>query len=152
MEADRSKGNARPKKILDDSIKKRLIAAISVGCTYDLACKSSGLAKSTFYSWHDLYKKISHLSEDKAKKHQDWLYWDLFKDIEEAEGKAAEKWLTCIEMASEVQWQAAAWKLERRYKDEYGKATIEMKINSNQEDLDQVKEEINKLKITNPIL
>ena len=143
---------SRPKKIIDNSTRERLIKAIDVGCTYDLACKSAGLARASFFEWQTIYKKISHLSEDEARDHQDWLYWELFTKIEAAEGKAAERWLRTIEKASDVQWQAAAWILERWHKESYGRASIEMHVNSNQDDLDKAKEEISKLKTNNPNL
>jgi hypothetical protein len=42
--------------------------------------------------------------------------------VKEAEGKATVGWLAKIEKAaSEGNWTAAAWKLERRYPNDYGR-------------------------------
>jgi hypothetical protein len=42
--------------------------------------------------------------------------------LAEAEGRAAIGWLALIEQAArEGNWQAAAWKLERRYPETYGR-------------------------------
>ena len=41
---------ARPSKFTDE-IKKKLIQALSIGCTYVLAAKYAGIHEATFYSW-----------------------------------------------------------------------------------------------------
>jgi transposase len=82
---------------------KRLTDAIALGATDKLACAYAGIDESTFYAWL------------KAKTE--------FSDaIKEAEGKGAITWLAKIEKAAtDGNWQAAAWKLERRYPQMYGR-------------------------------
>ena len=49
--------------------------------------------------------------------------------IKDAEGRAVVKWLAKIEQAAtEGTWQAAAWKLERRYPHDFGKTVQENQI------------------------
>jgi hypothetical protein len=44
------------------------------------------------------------------------------------EGQAGVKWLAKIEReASEGSWQAAAWKLERRYPNDYGRKVVDQR-------------------------
>lgn len=94
---------ARPSKFNDETIAK-LTQAIQLGSTFALACKYAQISERTFYEWM-------------ANKPQ------FSQAIKEAEGKAAITWLAKIEKAaSEGTWQAAAWKLERRYPNEYGRS------------------------------
>src|SRR5262249_52190193 len=45
---------------------------------------------------------------------------------DDAEGKAVVRWLAQIEQAArEGAWQASAWRLERRYPQEYGRQVIQ---------------------------
>lgn len=98
---------ARPTKYTPQTI-KRITDAIRMGATYELACGYAGISFETFCQWRD--KKPEFLEV-----------------IKEAEGAAAVGWLAKIEKAaSEGEWQAAAWKLERRYPEMYGR-----KVNDN---------------------
>jgi hypothetical protein len=86
---------------------KRITDAIQVGATYELACKYAGITRETFYQW------INHKP-------------DFSDAVNSAEGQAATRWLGYIEKAAqENTWQAAAWKLERRYPQQYGKTVQE---------------------------
>lgn len=86
---------------------QRLTQAISMGATYELACKYAGLHYDTFNEWR------------KAKPE--------FSDaVEKAEGQAVVGWLAKIEKAAnDGEWTAAAWKLERRYPQQYGRKVTE---------------------------
>ena len=82
---------------------KRLCDAIALGATYDLACKYAGISDELFRQWRA--NKVGFLGA-----------------VKEAEGRAAIGWLAKIERAAnEGTWQAAAWKLERRYPEDYGR-------------------------------
>jgi transposase len=82
---------------------ERLCQAIELGATYAHACNYAGISYETFRRWQ---------RENSA-----------FHDaIKMAEGKATVGWLAKIEReADNGSWQAAAWKLERRYPDDYGR-------------------------------
>lgn len=83
---------------------QRITQAIELGATYELACGYAGISTATFYDWQN--KKP-----------------DFLEAIKAAEGRASVKWLAKIEQAaSEGTWQAAAWKLERRYPTQYGRS------------------------------
>ena len=85
---------------------ERIINAIRMGATQRLAASYAGVTEDTIIAWR--------------KRHPDFL--DAFKI---AEGEASVGWLNVIENAArEGTWQAAAWKLERRYPDEYGRQTV----------------------------
>lgn len=82
---------------------KKITDAIKLGATYELACGYAGIHYDTFNEWR---KKKSEFSDA----------------LKAAEGIAAVGWLAKIEKAaSDGNWAAAAWKLERRYPEEYGR-------------------------------
>ena len=96
---------ARPTKRTDETV-KAICQAIELGATYELASAYGGITYETFNTW----RKNNPAFSDAIKA---------------SEGKAAVKWLAKIEAAAATQWQAAAWKLERRYPNDYGKTVQE---------------------------
>lgn len=94
-----------------------IIRGVETGLTRTLCAKSAGIARETFYLWVNSGKK--DISEGKNTKRA-----QLVLGIRKAEADKAEKLLNIIEQAamSDVKhWTAAAWLLERRYKEEYSK-------------------------------
>ena len=97
---------ARNSKYTDELVTK-LCQAIELGATYELACNYAGITFETFRQWREKKPEFA------ARVH-------------EAEGKATVKWLAKIEQAAtDGAWQAAAWKLERRYPQAYGRTVQE---------------------------
>lgn len=85
---------------------ERIITAIRMGATQRLAASYAGVDEDTIIRWRKVYPEFA----------------DAFKT---AEGEASVGWLRKIEEAADGgAWQAAAWKLERRYPDEYGRHTV----------------------------
>ena len=102
--------SGRPSKLNEDT-KGRLLQAIRLGCTYDKACSFAGISYQTLRNW---IKR-----GEQATKGQ---YFDFVDELKKAEASAVVGWLAHIEKAAkEGTWQAAAWKLERRYPREWGK-------------------------------
>lgn len=100
---------ARPTKYTPE-VAERIYQAIELGATYELAAQYGGITYDTFNAWRKSKPEFS-------------------KGINAAEGKGATKWLAKIEQAaSEGAWQAAAWKLERRYPKDYGRTVVENQI------------------------
>lgn len=92
----------RPTKRTQETINK-IIQAIEMGATKRLAALYAGISDSTFMDWQARFP-------------------DFSEAVKRAEAKAALRWLAKIEQAAnEGSWQAAAWKLERLYKAEYGR-------------------------------
>ena len=95
----------------------RFIQAIQLGSTIAMACKYAGFSKVSYYSW-----------VKKAQTQPDSVFSEFRDRVEEAKGKAVVGWLAKIEKAaSEGSWQAAAWKLERRYPEDYGRRVQELR-------------------------
>lgn len=106
---------ARPRKLSKDIVDK-LVQALALGATYDLACRYAGIERTTFYKW----MKRGEAGEDAQ-------FVNLFNAIKDIEARAALGWLAKIEEAArDGSWQAAAWKLERRYPQEYGRRSVEV--------------------------
>ena len=115
-----AKGGAPTK--LNESVKKRVLYAIEKGCTYELAANFGGISYTTFNNWMNLGKVQIDKPEDETDD-----YFDFYSQVKLSEGKSAVFWLDKIdESAKNGQWQAAAWKLERRYPQWYGKTVQEI--------------------------
>lgn len=98
---------ARNTKYTPETV-KRIVDAIRLGATHELACHYGGIDHATFYRWIQRYSEFSDA-------------------IKEAEGAGAIGWLAKIEKAAnDGNWQAAAWKLERRYPRQYGRMVHEL--------------------------
>jgi hypothetical protein len=94
----------------------KLEQAVSVGATYELAALYAGISPATFQRWRA-----------RAKTAQDGTALARLRDrLLAAEGRAAITWLARIEQAAtDGNWQAAAWKLERRYPEQFGRTGVQ---------------------------
>jgi len=100
----------RPTKLTPET-QKKVVDAIGMGATYDLAAQYAGISYDSFNNW----MKAGEASKSGA-------FFEFFNAVKEAEGRAAVGWLAKIEKAANAgNWQAAAWKLERRYPSIYGR-------------------------------
>ena len=92
---------------LTPDVKERVLQAIRMGATYEHACAFAGIARDTLHR----YRKDPTFRTE----------------VEKAEGQAVVGWLAKIEKAaSDGEWTAAAWKLERRYPSIYGRRVQEV--------------------------
>jgi transposase len=136
----------QPPKLLKPGVKEKILAALSKGATYHLACGYAGIAYNTFREYIKKGEKLLDLFEEQIDIHPDKIYYEFYCDVKRVESYAAIKWLEKIDRASEIHWQAAAWKLERRHPDDYGKQINEQKVNLEDELLRKAQEEVLKLK------
>ena len=109
-----SKKAGRKLKINDHMI-EAFLGAIKVGAPIKSACGCAGISETTFYKWMQW--------ADSDRKDAP-MYAQFREDIKKAQGQAAQRWLAIIEKAAMAgSWQAAAWKLERKYPHEFGNRT-----------------------------
>ena len=95
-----------PTKRTPENLQK-IVQAIKLGATYELAANYAGMSYETFNEWRKADVEVSEA-------------------IKQAEGQAAVLLLAKIEQAAtDGNWQAAAWKLERRYPKMYGRTVQE---------------------------
>lgn len=105
------------KPLLNADMQEAIIQAINLGATRRLASQFVGIDEHTFMNW------MKWGEEDGTEP-----YLSFFTAVVKAEGRAAVQWLAQIEQASRTgTWQAAAWKLERKYPHEYGRSVVEQK-------------------------
>lgn len=102
---------------------ERFLAAIERGATYELAAGYAGITYQCYLNW--MKKGETQLNDNDDTEEQGDEYLDFYRAVKASEAKAAINWLIKIDKAAEAQWQAAAWKLERRYPQQYGKTVQE---------------------------
>lgn len=111
--ADNARGKGRPSKFTPE-IRKALIDAITAGLTYTHACQIVGIDYTTFNLWRN-----------KGQEDTKGDYFDFFNALTRAETITSTSMMAQIRKASTEDWRAAAWWLEHRYPEEYGKQRIE---------------------------
>ncbi len=101
---------ARPTK-LTDQVQATIIAALEAGATYDLAAQCAGINPATFYRWKQ------------RGEEGDSDYVVFAESVELAGAVALVDALKTIKAASAdpKYWQAAAWLLERRLHEDFGR-------------------------------
>lgn len=95
---------------LTPDIQARICDAIRKGATIETAAVYAGIVKDTLYQW---------LKKGRAAKSGG--YFDFVVALEHALADCEVQDLDTILVASKEYWQAAAWRLERRYPDRYGR-------------------------------
>lgn len=95
------------------------------GNTHDTAAALAGISEATFYNW---LKRGREASEKGSHRKADQPYIDFFQNVKKAEALAEAKRIEIIRKASEgngpfdnPDWKAAAWYLERRYPEKWGR-------------------------------
>jgi len=101
----------RPSK-LNERIKKSLLDAVASGTTLEGACDFAGIDYSTFKRWMSKGERADGRPEYRA-------FRAAVKDALSVFEVAA---LARIQQASKQHWVAAAWLLERRFPERYGRA------------------------------
>lgn len=104
----------RPSKVSPE-VTERFVQAVQIGATYDIACKYAGISYQTLCNWRE-------------RKEAEFV--EFFEALTRAEGVAVIKWLAVLEKHGEATGQWAAWKLERRYPETFGRRdriTIDVK-------------------------
>ncbi len=85
---------------------KRLLDALRMGATDGLACAYAGISVDTLARWRAADAEFAEA-------------------LTRARGELAIGLLAKIEAAAAHDWRAAAWKLERRYPEEYGRQIVQ---------------------------
>lgn len=96
----------RPTK-LTPALQKRVAAAVRKGATREIAAASAGIAASTFFDW---------MARGEACEAR---FSEFSEAVKKAEAECAMAALGQIQTASRKTWTAAAWLLERRYRQGY---------------------------------
>lgn len=113
----------RPTKLTPE-LQAEMVNIIRGGNYVETACAYVGLNKSTFYDW----MKRGARELDRVKKNpkarvrkDEQIYVEFSNAIKKAEAEAEARDVLTIGKAAETQWQAAAWRLERRLPKKWGR-------------------------------
>ena len=136
----------QPLKLLKPGVKEKILAALAKGATYNIACGYAGIAYQTFREWIKRGEPLGNMFEEQIDEHPDKVYYEFYCDVKRVESYAAIKWLEKIDEASTFHWQAAAWKLERRHPNEYGRVVPENKEDTADASIQKARSEVTKLK------
>jgi hypothetical protein len=91
----------KPRKIVDSDRLKDILESIEVGMSITDACELSGICRETFYNWKRAEPNAERLLRETALK-------------------AKKRNIGLINKhATEGDWKAAAWWLERKYQEEF---------------------------------
>lgn len=144
----------RPIKLTKE-LEKKITDVIRAGNYIETAAAFAGIHKSTLYDWlkrgerekqrvHGTNRKISN-------KEQPFV--DFSDAVEKALAEAEIRDVMRISEASKTDWKAAAWRLERKFPDKWGRKTIHLvnkeeqtlKLEKMRLDIDKTQAEIEKL-------
>jgi transposase len=96
---------------LNNDIQERIVRAIQAGNYQETAARFGGIGVSTFYKW-----MARGLEEPESK------YGEFREAIENAKAQAEVFDVALIDQAAkDGSWQAAAWKLERKFPHRWGR-------------------------------
>lgn len=133
MTKPRTNPGGRPTKLTPETY-TRIIGYIQTGAYVETAAAAAGIHKDTLYGWLrtgadtettvDPPENIDTLKTWADKDRRDNRIYKWFSvAVETAQAEADLKDLDYITVAARDNWQAAAWKLERRNPDQYGRRT-----------------------------
>lgn len=106
------KGRGRPTK-LSDEVEKDIIQAIEMGNYMETAAAYAGISKEVFYKWLRKGRE-----QTKGRLH------DFVHSIEKALAASEVHDVLNVSAAASVSWQAAAWRLERKFPDRWGRRDV----------------------------
>jgi transposase len=93
-------------------VEERLLNFLRLGNHIETACKATGIHKDTYYEW---------MKRARAGKAGDERYVAFAEKADAALAEAEARDVQTILLASKEQWQAAAWRLERRFPDRWSR-------------------------------
>ena len=98
-----------------------IIKYLEAGNTKKASYEALGIDATTFYRWVEKYENFANR-------------------IKEAEARAEIRNVAIINKAAQTSWQASAWWLERRRKEDYGKKE-QLDVTTNGKDINQLSDE-----------
>lgn len=115
---------ARRTKLTPDT-KEDIVKALRAGNSRRDSALYAGVSETTFYSW------MARGREGEP------LYAEFLEAVEKAEAQSVVRNVAIIQRAAEETWQAAAWWLERKRPDDWGRRQ-RMDIGTDKEELEVI--------------
>ena len=104
---------------------------IERGNSFQGACNACGISVMSRHRWRERAELLFNLSNEddpKPEGNYDKLCLEFYLKDNEAQGKVEARMVARVHKAADDgTWQAAAWFLERRYPDRYGKHGIRLR-------------------------
>ena len=101
----------RPTKLTPD-VQELIVDGINAGLTYGMSCARAGVDTATFYRWLE-----------KGEVAKSGVFREFCDAISRAKADSALRLVSQITLQAPADWRAAAFMLERRFPDDYGKRT-----------------------------
>jgi len=116
----RRKGSAK----LTREIQDKIVSAIRLGNYIETAAAYAGISKGALYDWlrrgaRELEKAEKDPNYEIPKEEMKFVRFS--QAVEKALAEAEIRDVTVIYEASKEQWQAAAWRLERKFPERWGR-------------------------------
>lgn len=124
----------RPEKLTPE-LQQKIVDAIRMGAYIETAAAYAGINKSTLYDW---MKRGARAKSGKYKEFSD--------AIEKALAESEMRDLAVIAKASQENWQAAAWRLERKFPDRWGRRKAKSEIAKIEAETEFIREKTRLLK------
>ena len=124
-----SEKGGRP-TMLNEETQHKIVTAIKEGNYIETASAYAGIDKSTLYDWlkRGEREKQRIKSDNSAKIKKDEAKFVQFSNaVQKALAESEMRDVSVIGKAAENQWQAAAWRLERKFPEKWGRK-FEQKI------------------------
>lgn len=98
---------------LTPDVQNSIVTALRAGNYSETAAAYAGISKATFYEWCA-----------RGRREPDSIYADFLDAVESAKAASEVRDVALIDKAAtDGSWQAAAWKLERKYPQRWGRLT-----------------------------
>lgn len=111
----------------DDTI--QLCYQLAAEGQYDVVIYNSlGVRTGTWYRWMSEGEKIfedENYDPDGFSKEMQRLMADLYFYVRKGQAEAEQKAVALIQKSAHGDWKAAAWYLERKYRDRWGRSTAD---------------------------
>lgn len=105
---------ARPTKLTPE-MQARILEGLRLGGTHQLVCDYAGVDPATFYRWMNLG------ASGKAP------YREFCQEVKRVTAEVGLLWVGIIQESAPKTWQAAAWLLERRFPEQYGRTIHDLR-------------------------
>jgi hypothetical protein len=110
------------KTLLTKELSELVVKGFLMGNYATVVADYAGITYATLRNWLIRGEELSQI-EDRELTEEEQLFVEFFFEVKKAKAVSEMKSLEVIRQASQTQWQAAAWYLERTASDRWGKVT-----------------------------
>lgn len=111
------------RSLLTPEMEERILTAVRAGNYLDDAARYAGITDRTIFNWMKRGRDALDAAggDDDLVDPDEQMYVRFFRSVERARSAAVVRNLSIIQRAAEVNWQAAAWYLERTNPRKWGR-------------------------------